>query len=503
MFFKSSTAFTLLMVCLLVSMACKTSVSMETQPEIQAFDVDPLLKEIYGRLGGVDTLGPAISSPFSYGQLKYQFTVGALLVMKPDLANANSAALDAVGLDLGILESTVPPPEGPSLLYVDGHVIDPSFVPLYQKLGGGDVTGKPITEARYNPQKKRIEQYFENLGFYRLENDPEGRVYLLAYGSWKCGRDCPRASLENEDAVIVPPVQIAPELRVAVERLGLGLTGFALEPPAIGSDGALEQVFENVILAIPVGGESRVILRPVPSLVGIESEPPVSPRDNPSLYFYPLADETGHNVYKSFLDYLAAHGGLDAAGPPITELTQTDRGTLRQCFTNLCLEDHPTEMGMLRICPAPLGYEYWQVHQAGQRENSEPSTVQTPTTEEPDQISSPTTSPEILSTEVGDGILLHVWKKYPVLKPDQRQEIGAIVLNGSLPVPDLAVELYLNLPDGQQVRIQMPPTGSDGQSFYQLESLDSPPGSPIKYKICVYMQAGDPTCVEDSFLIWE
>jgi hypothetical protein len=104
---------------------------------------------------------------------------------------------------------------------------------------------------------------------------------------------------------------------------------------------------------------------------------------------------------------------------------------------------------------------------------------------------------------VGDGVLLHVWKKYPVLKPDQSQEIGAIVLDGSLPVPDVAVELFLNLPDGEQVRIQMPPTGSDGQSFYQLEPLDSPPGSPVKYQICVYYLAGVPTCVEDSFLIWE
>jgi len=503
MFFKPFTAFTLLMFCFVVSMACKTTASYEAPPEIQSFDVDPLFKTIYGRLGGVDTLGPVISSPFSYGPLSYQFTVAALLVENPDSAKAEPAGLGAVGLDLGILESAVTPPDDPSLVYVDGHVIDPSFVPLYQKLGGGSLVGKPITEARFNPQKKRVEQYFENLGFYRLENDPEGTAHLLAYGYWKCGRDCPESSLANEDALVETPVPITPELGVAVERLGLGLTGFALAPPTTGSDGVLEQIFENVILAIPNGSESRVFLRPLSALVGIEPEPPVPPSEDPTLYFYPLADGAGHNVLKSFLDYLAAHGGLDASGPPITELVQQDFGTYRQCFANLCLEGHPTERGVLRICPAPLGFEYWKDQHGSQGQNSEPVTGQTPVIESPDLTPPTPVSPETLSREVGDGIILHVWKKYPVIQPDQRQEIGAIVLEGSLPVPDLAVELFLNLPDGEQVRIQMPPTGSDGQSFYQLEPLDSPPGSPVVFKICVYYQAGVPTCVEDRFVIWE
>ena len=39
-----------------------------------------------------------------------------------------------------------------------------------------------------------------------------------------------------------------------------------------------------------------------------------------------------------FVDYIARHGGMDASGPPITELFRVNHQLERQCFTNLCLE---------------------------------------------------------------------------------------------------------------------------------------------------------------------
>jgi len=104
---------------------------------------------------------------------------------------------------------------------------------------------------------------------------------------------------------------------------------------------------------------------------------------------------------------------------------------------------------------------------------------------------------------VTGGVILNLWKKYPVLSVQQSQEIGVIVLQDNLPVQDLHAELTLLLPDGEKVKIIMPPTGSDGQSYCQLSPIDAPAGNPIIYQVCVYVQAGQPTCKEDSFLIWK
>jgi hypothetical protein len=64
------------------------------------------------------------------------------------------------------------------------------------------------------------------------------------------------------------------------------------------------------------------------------------------------------------------------------------------------------------------------------------------------------------------------------------------------------VELILSLPEAD-VRISMPPTGEDGQSFYLLDPIEATSGSPIDFQVCVYLQAGQATCAQDSFLIYQ
>jgi hypothetical protein len=36
-----------------------------------------------------------------------------------------------------------------------------------------------------------------------------------------------------------------------------------------------------------------------------------------------------------------------------------------------------------------------------------------------------------------------------------------------------------------------------------LDPIQAVPGKPVQYEVCVYYRAGDATCVQDSFLIWE
>ena len=64
------------------------------------------------------------------------------------------------------------------------------FDMLQSKLGGEPTTGTLLTPVRYNLQEKRIEQYFENIGFYRQVNDPDDKVQLLAYGAYTCEEKC-------------------------------------------------------------------------------------------------------------------------------------------------------------------------------------------------------------------------------------------------------------------------------------------------------------------------
>ncbi len=456
----------------------------------RTYEVDQRFKEIYNQAGGAEMLGPAISYTFSSGQVDYQYTVASLLMRSQGADDPSAGELAPLGLDLGVLEVAVPPPDDDFLHYVDGHVIDPAFFPYYERLGGNRLFGPPLTEPRYNPRKKRVEQYFQNLGFYRAEDQPESSVGLLSYGAWKCGTSCSEVPISSPESEVEPPSPVHPNFRKAVERLGLHFTGFALGPAYITEDGSNEQIFENMILAINPGSGNRVSLRPIPVTLGIPVEPPVEPSVDDGLFFYPLQDGFGHNVPQYFLDYLAIHGGLDASGPPITELVQISNGVMRQCFANLCLERHLYETIPMRIRPTPLGFLFWQVQNNAQSQDGTSEKL-------PNEQTS-----DIVTQLADDGVVLHVWKKIQVVRSGQQQEIGAIVLKDGVPVPDLPVEVYVSFPD-VDLRINLPPTGEDGQSFYKLDPIDAPTGSPIDFRVCIYIQAGQATCASDSFSIYK
>lgn len=468
------------------------------------YEVDPLFSDFYRRLGGEAVLGAAISHPFTYGETSFQYTLAGRMAYDPQAPEPARFSLSPLGLDLGVLEAAVQPPNDPGLRYVDGHIIDPLFLPLYQKLGEGRGAGRPLTEARYNPAMQRVEQYFENLGFYRSDMDPSGSVRLMAYGLWKCASSCVPPSSLFPDSLVKPPLPVVPEFRKAVERLGQSFTGFALSAAYTAPDGATEQVFENVLIALQPDMNGRVVLRPLPIKLGISPEPlePAS-NDDEDMFFYPISDEAGYNIPRIFLDYLAQHGGLDASGPPITTLIAIREGVYRQCFANLCLEEHRQEQGALHIRLTPLGFTLWQAQSQSLGQGGIPAA----STEQENRladIDQPTSTPTQVLTQPADGgVVVHVWKKYPVLSPGQYQEINVIVLKGDVPLPDLHSDLILTLPAGESFRYDMEPTGSDGQSEYTLEPLDIPAGKAVEFQVCVYYQPGDATCVEDSFLVWQ
>jgi len=494
--------------------ACASATSAENPLLPEHYTVDPLFREFYEMLGGEETLGPAISPLFEYRYFKYQYTVAALMVYDPQAPGGQYFSLGALGLDLGISEPAVPRPEAPGARYVEGHVISPLFVSLYERLGGARFVGVPLTEVHYNPEKRRYEQHFANLGFYWMEGSPVDEVHLLAYGAWKCDAYCRSPHLGASTVVV--PAHVDKLFAEAVARLGADFTGFALTPAYETPDGYVEQVFENVVLVVDPQQPRQIFLRAITARLGYLPDTPAFPSPDPDMVFVPVQGKRGYNVHRRLVDYLAQHGGMELSGPPIGELAHDQGSVFQQCFTNLCLQVYLDFVGRIAVRPSPLGYLYRLLPleavgkpaalantpfqgETGVREEAHRA-PQLPSEAAPSEVQP---SPENKPAPEPREITLQVWETYPMVGPDQSQEIGVSVMVNNVPVINAEPELVLYLPDGSTRRYYMYPSGNDGQTRQQVEALNVPVGTLIPYQVCLYNLDGQKFCVKDSYLIWQ
>lgn len=523
-----------LLVLVVLTAGCSEAGSASSLDREHMLEVDPLFREFHDHLGGENTLGPAISPLFNFGARKYQYTQSALMVHDPEAPASQRFSLAPLGQDMGILEPAVAPPGQPGGRYVDGHLVYEEFVPFYDQLGGARFVGRPLTEMHINSEKRRYEQYFENLGFYRLESDPQGAVRLLAYGVWKCDTSCRRPMLNNNEVVL--PAQIGPSFVEVVNRLGPAFTGFAISDPYVAADGTQEQIFENIVLYVDNSQSGRVLARSITSRLGYLPEAMVPASTEQGHYFYPVEGDRGYNIPQAFLDYISQHGGIEITGAPIGEAQVIRGGVLRQCYTNLCLEQHTSTSGNTTLRPTTLGYSYRavagqaapsQLPTAEQQANSLPTPLPTepPTplpTAQPEFT--PTSLPEFLPT-LADVLpvmitqeappeapppapalmqwTLQVWETFPNVSPSQRQEIGVNVMVNNSPQANIEPDLLLMLPNGETRTYYMYPTGQDGSTFMTLDPIDAPSGTLIPYEVCIVNQNSETFCVRDNFLIWQ
>lgn len=479
------------------------------QPLSQDYDgVDPLFREDYNELGGKDVLGPAISPMFIKNDVRYQYTAAALLVRDPSAPQNRVFHLAALGLDMGITEPPIPEPDESEGRYVEGHVIHSAFLPLYDRLQGQRYVGRPLTEMHYNPDAQRYEQYFENLGMYWLESEGPEHVRLLNYGAWKCDASC-RALNELESALVVLPYHTAKVFRDAVARLGADYTGFAITGAQETPDGYTEQVFENVVLVSDPENPSRVFVRPMVESLGIKADPLTVPSGKVDDVFYPLQDGLGHNVPQRFVDYIAQHGGMDASGPPITELFRVDDKIERQCFTNLCLELQRQGSGAILVRPAQLGFTYKMLPvrplqlEDKQQADASPQSAPQSAAVESQPVPSPEATVASFSKSQARELTMRVWESYAMLAQNQNQEIGVSLLENNTPMQNIEPYLVLTFPDGQEKTYYMFPTGEDGVSMMVLDPIDLPNGSLVLYQICMLDFTYEKYCVKDSFLMWQ
>jgi len=439
----------LVMLFLVGSSACGSGGIGDSPGRPSQQEVDQRFREFYGYLGGLDVIGLVISPKFPHGENEYQYTATALMVYVPDAPDGQKFQLVPLGIELGIAEPPLNPDEP------GGHAIYEGFVGLYTRLGAR-IVGLPITEVRYNLEKGRIEQHFENLGFYQMISDPEGEVHLLSYGAWKCAVEICGYVPPDDSAVDLPTSSPSP-FEDTISRLDLNFTGLPLTPPYTAFDGMLEQIFEHVVIIADPKNPGGIRLRPI---VGMLGNSPLREGD----FAIP-----GH-----FLEYLNRHSGLEYSGKAVTEYQAISDDAFRQCFTNLCLDYFPNAPEDLRVRPVPLGYTYKNLFYRAENEND----------------------------KFGLGITIQVWEAYPTLDPDQVQEIGVRVWSGDTPIPNAQPVLVVTIPGLGDVPYHFPATREDGQSYLQLDPIEAPNGTRIEYRACLGNLNSERFCVLDDFLIW-
>jgi hypothetical protein len=438
------------------------------------YPVDGLFEEFYEALGGLEALGPAISPLNREGARQLQYVENALMVYDASATNSDRFTLAPLGLDFGVAEQPAANTTDSGGRYVGGHLIWPEFVAKFDALGGVRFVGEPITEAHYNPSRNRTEQYFENLGFYRLEKDKPGVVRLMAYGAFSCDYRCryqpPSSSIPSRQQLLPEPFQYQ------VDRLGSVFTGRALTVVHQAADQNQEVIFENMVLYTDRDNPGKVLARPIVELLGFLAHVPVDPSDNPLVVFYEIQDGKGYNVPRLFEDYLQQHGGIEFSGLPLSEVFPTKTGAYRQCFENLCLEYDTHAAQPDRLMPVPLGARYKEAFF--------------------DEGLDFEKSLSVMNIDLLPG------EEYESLPAGQPQRIYVLVSEDGLGLNNREPILILSNPDGTTQTIFFPPTGVDGRTSVEIPGIQAPNFTLIPYSVCLLGFDGEQRCVRDNFLIW-
>ena len=375
---------------------------------------------------------------------------------------------------MGAIEPPVRPPEQVGFTYDGGHVIAPEFLPFYEQLGAY-IVGKPLTEVRYNPIRRRHEQYFESVGFYRLEGSDQ--VRLLDYGVWACGENCRQyiTAPDSPDASIDKISRIDPAFDQFVRRWGADFTGFAISEPYVNKNGNWEQIFENVVLEADLPqAPGSVRLRSLVPLLNISPDPPREDSQQPNHHFSPQHGTRGYEIPDDLWKYIEAHGGLEMSGAPSTHIAPLNGSVLHQCYEFLCLMFDPQAPPASRVRPEPKGHVFKTLYYRPNHTSNRPQSE----------------------------LELQIWERYPMVAPGQEQELAVSVMQGDQPLAGVQPTLILTLIDGSEQALPMDLTDASGRSSLRLAPIDAPNGSLIPYKICVPLPDDQETCKEDNFVLW-
>ncbi len=473
---KSKLVLTILSLLIILSVnACNQSADASTSG---TYPVDPTFSDFYRGFGGVSFLGPAISPSFEKEGITYQYIVSGLMVYDPRQMPLTRFHFSPIAsIEWNINDLVEPVPMNSELPYVNGHRIWEEVWSFYNRFGA-DIIGLPVSGVTANNEKQRYEQYFEGLGFFRNYSDPPGQIQLMPYGYWMCGENCQFQEPDEDkpSASYVRDYSETEQLFLQMsDNLGYGYTGAPLDFPYKAADGNYEMVFENAILFIEPSNGNQIMLRPLPAWLGIQTDQPTSEIKADWLSFYQISDNLGYNVPNLFSVYIADHGGAAYSGNPITEYRVLPDDGYTQCFTNICLEYHPTAPIDLRTRPHTLGIEY--------RTNGANITVP--------------------NTSFADALQINVWEQYPLIPSGQRQVINIEALQNDAPIRGIELSLVVKQPDGITKTYTLNPTGDEGRTSIELDKINGPNGAIVQYKVCVLGAVSPQICFSRSYTIWD
>lgn len=518
-------------------------------PEISSlqeiFPIDPIFAEFYAAFGGEATLGPPISPIIESGNIKSQYVEAGLLTYDPTAPLSDQFTFAPLGVMMGIAEPAVPNPRIEGIRYSNGHIIYHEFVPFYEELGGARFVGRPLTEARHNPEKKRIEQYFENLGFYRLENEPPGTVHLLAYGVYACDYRCRYRASSNS----IPSMHgFLPEpFSLAVSRLGLSFTGMTLSGPRLAEDGSIEVIFENVVMVLMP--ERQEISRGIQEmfqlwlpevLLNFQSRSPGLTMQGTPQSWLPLVIQIGTDVNGTrgarlvpaawlplvFRDYRKVEPIWDLR--PIARIVGMAVGTPGPRREDPLMDFYPVQgnlgfhvpklfsaflqrYGGVRISGMPIA-EPFELNNGIFRQCFENLCIDFDLNKSEKMSLAPLgrTYAELFvhTQERTSDVEVIPQIRIEIKKSDNYIPIGGIldihirVTEDGDPLRNRELIAKLTLPNDEIRTVLLEPTDENGYTVFRTPPIEAPNVTLIPYEICLQVTETQTECVNDHFLIW-
>ncbi len=452
--------------------------SLENKQLSSYYMVDPRFSDLYQNLHGEKVLGPPISNKKYVAETNQekQYFESGVLVYDPDAAP--SYYLHPVGADAGFSDIPNQDPENPAVRYLNGYIIPQEFARLYDELGGERWVGRPLTRARYNPEKNTIEQYFENLGFFRYEEDPPGTVHFMPYGLWKCAGECAMyPGVENASLSSSAAGNLSSPFSEAISRLGTSFTGSMLSGPYQAADGHLEQVFENVVLYQHSSSPLGVKLRPIVPALKIEEDKLQKKSSQSDAYFREVSDGKGFSIPDYFLAFINQSAGFELSGEPVSRSREIRSGVFRQCFENYCLLYDEAAPAESQVQLMPLGQKYREQISRSQAVENQPRVDQKRTQ-------------------------LDIWEQSPQISSQERQQVGACVHQGDQAVSGIEPRLTVQVDGNEKKNYTFHPTDEGGCSFIELEPIRAQNGIAVEYQVCITDAQNQTLCEHDSFVIW-
>jgi len=345
-------------------------------------------------------------------------------------------------------------------------------------MGGDRWVGLPLTRARFNPDKGRVEQYFENMGFFRFEDDPPGTVHLMPYGLWKCAGECSQyPGVQNAGISSSSVEEIRSPFGEAIARFGTAFTGDTISSAYHAADGSIEQMFKNVVLFQDPDSPIGVSLRPISSLLDRVDQKYQIRQEGAEDYFREIENGNGFYIPTYFMEFIDRYFGFEISGEPVTGLEEIRDGVSQQCFENYCLLfDAAADTGQqVRILPQGQKYKEEFYRDVGKPKNEVP---------------------------VVRNFQMDIWEQMPQISSQEKQQIGACIHEGGIALANVTAVINVNT-DGQgSSTFYFDPTDSGGCAFLELEPIQASNGTTVDYQVCFQGLGDQEYCKRDSYLIW-